>query len=426
MISVLFLLLAADTVEFYADPVVYRSTLEIQDTITYTTRTEDIFYLELNCGIPYHELDYETSDSLIIAKAVIVFLLTNLERPDSIIDTLYRQFTIPSFSQAAQQQLTFLVQFGLHIPAGLYRYAVTITSGDKSGSVANDITINVENYHMSDLLLAESIAYDTASAYLRKGDLRVVPHPSHVFNERYSRVYVYYEIYDIEPDSGNLLIHYIVTDNTGAVVSQIPRYVDKKYKSQAKNFGLSLQDFEAGRYILTVKVSDEDDFIAQKQIAFEIRKTVKKEISYEGLPYYDKIEYFLTPKEYKAYKEYSAEGKKYFLDKFWRQNDYYEVAKRFEDADEKYKQGTKSGHETDRGRIYVKYGRPDEIAVHTLQHEESRPYEHWQYYNGDEFIFVDPHGTSEYLLVWTNVDDELSQPTLYKYLPRSVREQIRY
>jgi hypothetical protein len=52
-----------------------------------------------------------------------------------------------------------------------------------------------------------------------------------------------------------------------------------------------------------------------------------------------------------------------------------------------------------------------------MELQESRPYEHWQYPNGNQYIFVDIRGTNEYVLVWTDALDERSQPTLYRYLP---------
>lgn len=427
MILILLFFATADSINFYVDPVVYRSTLEIRDTIAQTSRVEDIFYVEFNCGIPYNELSFETSDTLIFTKASIAFLLRNLERPDSIVDTLYRQYTIPSFSQAAQQQLLFLTQFGLHVPEGSYAYDITVLSGDKTGRVADKLVIRKEDYRMSDILIAQNIVYDTTDTYLRKGALRVTPHPSHVFNERYSKLYIYYELYDITPDSGRLKVRYIVTDTAGVMVSQITRFIDKQFESQAMNIGFEIKDFETGTYMLTVEVTSEDNtFITQKQSPFEIRRAIRKEVSYENMPYYDQIEYFLSPREYKMFQNLSQEGKKHYLDKFWRENDYFGIVQRFEEADKKYSQGTIVGHKTERGRIYVKYGKPDEITAYTIQYEESRPYEHWQYYNGDEFIFVDIHSTNEYVLVWTNVSDEVSQPTLYKYLPQDIQEAIKY
>ncbi len=422
---ILIFLLSADTIDFDVDPVVYKSKVEIKDTITETTREEDIFYIEFNCGIPYQKLHYEEIDSKNVAKAIIAFKLLNMERPDSLIDTLYRQFTVPSFREAAQQQTFFITQFGLHIPQGKFKYRIDISSGDKVGSVEDEISIKKENYRMSDILIANDIAKDTSEHHLRKGNLRIIPHPSHEFSELYETIYLYYELYDITPDSHHLRLSYTIKDDGGKIIGRIPRYIEKKYKSQAINFALSKKEMKPGRYTIVIDVKDESSqLITQKKTSFEITKPIKKEVSFDGMPYYDKIEYFLSTSEYKFFKNMPEEGKSSYLKRFWAQNDYFAIAERFEYADKNYRQGVKPGYKTDRGRIYVKYGAPDEIERSFIEHEESKPYEHWQYFNGFEFIFVDILGTNEYTLVWTNVRDERSQPTLYKHLPESIRQQI--
>ncbi len=421
MIPLLLLLFSTEPIHFHVDPVVYRSTVEIIDTITQTAKEEEIYYIEFNCGIPYYELFYETIDGSIIAKARLGFQLINMNRPDSLIDTLYRQFTIPSFRYAAQQQLVFIVQFGLHVPEGNFRYKIVITSGDKKGSVEREIVIDKKNYRMSDILIASNIVIDTIGDELRKDNLKVFPHPSHRFNERHANIYLYYEIYDLVPDTNRLKINYIIKDSSKQVIAQIPRQVDKQFESQAINFAISTKNIDQGQHFLNIEVRDEkNQMVAQKESPFKIIRAAQQKISYEGMPYYEEIEYFLTPKEYKDFQRFSEEGKKRFLDRFWSQHDYYEIVERFEYAAEHYRQGSKPGHKTDRGRIYVKYGEPDEVERNIISLEESRPYEYWQYYNGFGFIFVDIRVTTEYTLVWTNATDERSQPSLYKYLPESL------
>jgi len=426
MIVLLFFLTSVDTLNFYVDPVVYRSTITIMDTIEQTTKKEDIFYLEFNCAIPYHELSYETKNNTIRGRATIIFKLTNLNRADSLIDTLYRQFSIPSFATAAKEQISFIIQFGLHLPAGDYRYEIKVISGDKEGKAEKKLSICKKDYRMSDLLLAKEIVKDTIENYLRKGNLRVVPHPSHWFTERYTTLYIYYEIYDIVPDSNRIKVVYTIKDEAGKTLRKIPQYVEKKFTSQALNLGLNIETFKTGRYTLVVEVEDPSAAApSRKQTSFRIIKAVKEEpISYEGLPYYDKIGIFLSPAEYRAFQNMPEQGKKTYLQKFWTKMDYFEIARRFEYAEDHYRQGNKPGYETDRGKIYVKYGPPDEKELSTIAIEESKPYERWYYFNGYQFIFVDVRGTNEFTLVWTNVRDEHSQPTLYKYLPRAIREEI--
>jgi GWxTD domain-containing protein len=144
----------------------------------------------------------------------------------------------------------------------------------------------------------------------------------------------------------------------------------------------------------------------------------------EDLPYYEDIEYFVNSNEYKYFKSLTDEGKAIYLKKFWEKHDYRGIAARFEYADAHYAEGAKTGSRTDRGRVYIKVGPPDEIEKTTIEVEMSRPYERWQYYNGTEFVFVDVRGTNEYILVWTNSAVEKKQPTYYQYLPSALRQEI--
>lgn len=426
MIPLLLCLLSADTIDVFVDPVTYRSTIVLQDTATQTSTTKEILYLEFNCGIPYHELQYEMIDSTLITRATIAFKLCNLNKPDSLIDTLKRQFSVPSFNQAAREQISFIVQFGLHLLDGDYTYTIDITSGDKSGSAHDTLRLYMEDYGMSDLLLARQISVDTVGEYLRKGNLQVVPHTSHAFNDRFTHLFVYYEIYDIEPDTSQLQITYEIVNATDEVHSTTSQIVEKMFKSQAINAGLSIEKLDAGTYTLRVVVTDPLKNASKiKQTSFTVTSADTQPISYTGLPYYDQVRYFLSSRDYKTFLKLPEEGKYIFLDKFWSSHDYFAIADRFVFADDHFQEGLKTGSETERGRIYVMYGDPDEREKSFLEYEESKPYEHWQYFNGDQFIFVDIRGTSEYTLVWSSVLGEQNQPTLYKYLPETLRDQIK-
>ncbi len=418
------LLLFVRSLNFYVDPVVYRTSVIFQDS-SLSTRGE-LFYLEFNCAIPYQELAYEEIDSTITAKSRIHFKLINLQKTDSLIDTLSRQFVIPSFSQAARERLKFIVQFGLYIPEGEYEYSITITSGAASGFVKRAIAVERENYKISDLLLASEITRDTTGDYLTKGNLRIVPLPNHLFEGHKKNLYVYYEVYDIIPDTTELQITYLILNAEGKPIRKISRRLEKKYPTQAVNFGINIESIPDGHYLFQIVVFDSSsNSLTKKEVPFAIKRPAKREIAIEDLPYYQEIEYFVTPREYKYFTSLNEEGKALYLKKFWERHNYAEIAPRFEYADAHYSEGTRPGFKTDRGRIYIKFGIPDEIEKSTVGDEESRPFEHWQYYNGLEFIFVDIRGTGEFTLIWTNAPDEKNQPTLYNYLPSSKRRELK-
>jgi GWxTD domain-containing protein len=412
-------------INFYVDPVVYKKIVAIQDTAARTIEENEIFYAEFNCEIPYSELHYQDTDSGIRTQVIIPFEIVDTENADTLADTLYRSFALSSFSEAARQQVSFLVQFGLHLPEGHYKYRIDMISGDKVGAVESPLDIDRSDYDMSDILCASEIVVDTSGKHLKKGSLKVVPLPSRRFSEQYSKLFIYFEIYDIIPDAGNLEITYEITDTLGQSILDVSQKVSKKYASQAINAGLNIAQIPAGTYDLKVSVHDPaNDRVSQKSIDFKIAKKISTEISYEGLPYYDDIEYFLTPDAFDKFQGLPKGGKAIFLKKFWSQYNYAEISERFAYADENLGEGLKPGSKTDRGRIYIKYGHYDQLSTSVIERRESRPYEIWEYENGVVFIFVDIRRTNEFTLVWTNSATEKSEPTLYEYLPESVKQEL--
>lgn len=137
------------------------------------------------------------------------------------------------------------------------------------------------------------------------------------------------------------------------------------------------------------------------------------------------VEPILSAAEIEAWKKLqNNEEREKFIEDVWRRRDpdpdteeneyreaYYE---RLAYVNEHFSSGT-PGYKTDRGRIYLKYGKPDEIDSHpaggSYQRDPSEgggststyPFERWFYRNipgrsGAEIEFVDPTGTGEYRL----------------------------
>ncbi len=427
MIVILLFLLNTETLNFFVEPDVYRTKINFEDSLNNIIKKEELYYLEFNCSIPYAELSYDTRNDSIISEVLIPIKLIKLNKNDSLVDTLRRSFTIPSFSYAAKNRISFIIQFGLHLPAGKFEYHIKVISRDKIGEKVDTLIIKPESYGISDIMLASNIELDTTSNhYLKKGSLRIIPHPSHIYNNKFNTLYLYYEIYDIIPDTGHLTTTYIIKNSKAKVVRKVNRPVEKKFSSQAVNLGFNIQSLPADTYTIEIMVKDEKTgkkFTRKRE--FTVQWYEFKEISYENMPYYEEVEYFLSPQDYKKFKRLPEKGKKVFLKRFWRQIDYFEIAARFEYADKNFREGNTPGSKTDRGRIYVKYGKPDIREKETMDYHESSPYEFWEYYNGYQFIFVDIQGTNEYTLIWTNVRGERCRPTLYKYLPASKLNLIK-
>jgi len=387
---------------------------------------EGCYYIEFEIEIPYQELTYREVNKKILSDFTIVFKLSTQTRSDSLIDTLYYQYSISSFSEAVKTEPSFIEQFGMFIPAGVSDYSVEVLCAENQGQKTGTIEIQKDDYSlMSDLLIASNISTDTAGTYFNKGGLKVVPRASKVFNDLYANLFAYYELYDLPSDSTPVRAAYELVNTDGKVIRRSTQQLDKIARTISANFGISLLGIKAGDYQFRVEVRDSSaGRSALRSVPVKIIRKVLTEVSFEGLPYYEEIEYFVTPDEYRRFKGFTSEGKATYLKKLWKQLNYPVTAQRFEYADANYQQGGKPGRKTDRGRVYIKYGPADEVQKTPIEIQESRPYEQWAYYNGIQFIFVDIRGTNEYTLIWTNARGEKSQPSLYSYLPKSIREQI--
>ena len=136
------------------------------------------------------------------------------------------------------------------------------------------------------------------------------------------------------------------------------------------------------------------------------------------------VTYIITDEERKAFKKLATDDERErFIEEFWRRRDpdpdtdenefkeeYYE---RIAYANEHFSSGI-PGWKTDRGRIWIMYGKPDELETHPMGGSYDRPsyegggststypFEIWFYRylagvgSGVEIEFVDPTGSGEY------------------------------
>ena len=86
-----------------------------------------------------------------------------------------------------------------------------------------------------------------------------------------------------------------------------------------------------------------------------------------------------------------------------------EYMRRFRYTNSHFSSGQKEGWKSDRGRVLILYGHPDEYERYPSG-VDTKPYEIWYYYNlqgGVYFVFVDRTGFSDYILVHSTYRGEL-------------------
>ncbi len=118
----------------------------------------------------------------------------------------------------------------------------------------------------------------------------------------------------------------------------------------------------------------------------------------------------MEPEAYEALISLPPEEKKEAFEIFWSERDptpstdenelLQEFFRRVEVVDQEFATGATPGWETDRGRIYLVYGRPDERKRFASGRFQEKLHEVWRYYElRRRFVFVDELGDGNFVLV---------------------------
>jgi len=149
----------------------------------------------------------------------------------------------------------------------------------------------------------------------------------------------------------------------------------------------------------------------------------------------------MTSDEQGVYPSLTLDGKRNYLRQFWVKRDPTPASPRNEAQEEFYRLIAEAnrdfgepgaaaipGWRTDRGRIFVRYGRPDEVFNRPLE-GKTNPYVVWKYTRNRplKYVFMDLTNFGNYALIWTNDRREPSRPNWEALLgPEATEEVLRY
>lgn len=343
----------------------------------------------------------------------------------------------------ASYSSTLVGQLGYVIPSGSHRLEITAIdslSPSRRDTLSLNLDIVPEKTLMgvSDLELCANIKQSTNTTDpFFKNSHEVVPNPTLLFGSaNYPVIFHYLEFYNLNVDE-TYTVKTILADTSGKPIQESSR--KRKYGiANAIDVGTtSAVKLPSGKYrfqVVLLNASSEPLLKAEKVFyAYNpqltqavVSNSLMQETSLSGLSAeelereFDQARYLATQKEIKTFSEItSRDGRQEFLGKFWseveagkvgyapiRREEYLLRAKH---ANEQFRAHSRDGWKTDRGRVLVLYGTPDEVDRRPSS-EGGKPHEIWSYYqveNGVVFVFVDRTGFGDYLLVHSTKRGEL-------------------
>ena len=408
--------------------------------------------VEVYYGLYPRLVSYMKIDSL-YRGVVKVRTVIRKQNPDSTV--LDQRLFIPvSISDTTFQNVntTFVTQTSYAVPFG--DYVLEVFAQDSLQPSMHDsvsYTLSLRAYpstpSSSDLEMCSEVSKGThQSKIFEKNSLEAIPNPSLVFGATSHPVSFYYmELYNLATDS-TFTIKERLFDGSNKIV----RELSKNQKYSANNVVdvgmMNVSSFPSGRYRLSVTVfnqggteicsSSKSLFLSNPHIkpqtvsaatlnTNEFAGMTSDELSQE----FRECQYLATPDEIKRFKQMATqESKRDFMAKFWtdvengrdgrRQSDRNIYLQRIGVANQRYHSMGKEGWQTDRGRVYLLYGEPEEVERFPNS-QDSKPYEIWHYYqieSGMEFDFVDRSGFGTYILVNSTKRGENQDSQWQQYL----------
>jgi GWxTD domain-containing protein len=252
-----------------------------------------------------------------------------------------------------------------------------------------------EGLAISDIQLARSLAPDAASEFA-KGNLEVIPQPNRLFGALMPVLSFYYEIYDLGDEQDPAGEPYRVTHqlvvSDGAVVLEenVALHAAPGISRFRRSGTFDLAELEPGSYDLRVSVESPSRGLAagaerrfrviwksEDTAGWDAETSDGRAWTYQGRTseesLIDEMRPILGQRDLQRLEGMGSEERMAWIEAYWEARDpspgtpqnelREEHYQRIRTANARYGALLLKGIETDRGRIYIRYGEPDEIRI---------------------------------------------------------------
>jgi len=365
----------------------------------------------------------------------------------------------PSITDSLSPRPNYIDVQRIPIKSGIYNFEITILDlydSTNTFSYKNIITVKKKSsqFSFSDIELVDYYKKTEELNVLSKNGLDLIPYISSFYPEEKDTIIFYSELYNNANEEDCILQYYIAEQANNVILESSFRSKRITAKNVTPILGLlNIDKLPTGNYNLVLKIKDKTNKeICKKQFFFQrynssvLNKQDTIYLESKGLEGINKITDINIIKDYikslipilnqrelykanNVLKSDDIELLKNFFNTYWQsasknpEQDWRIYKENVALVNRSYTSQIKKGYETDRGRVYLKYGTPSSIV--TRNHEPSSyPYEIWEYFevSGEtnrHFIFCNPDIVGEdYQLLHSDVMGELNNPYWQKDLTK--------
>lgn len=428
-------------IKFYTDIACFK--MLDQKGVTYA---QLYFYSERN------QFSFLAKDSVFTAAFTVRVMFTDVKDEKNVTE---KQWTMSIDDHITvndtAKEVPVIFENSFAVKPGKYKLQIQITDdNNKTHTGAYTEDIEVPDFENSQLNLSQ---IELSTQVLKGGNnddmfvkngYTIFPNPSRFYGSNLPRLTLYAELYNLEYEAGSANNTYgaefILTDEAGNVVKEFPsKTFNKAGQTAIIIHSLNVISVQSGRYYLLIRVTDHTNkktaltkklFVVYREgesiYETQADDSFFKDMDAQGAVRAGNIISIIGKGEdTKIYSQLELDGKKKFLDRFWKERDpspgtktnellmdYY---KRYEDANQKFSTPNREGWKTDMGRVFVIYGPPAQIEKHEFE-SDKKPYQIWYYFQlkgqpGQTlFVFADVTDSGIQQLLHSNAKGEPTDP----------------
>lgn len=365
-------------------------------------------YLEVYISIPNYQLKYVPKGETFIAAYEIKLNLADKNGEFKKEKSWQGIKTIDSLKQA--QNLVSLEIAAFMVPPGEYRAQLSVTDLNSGNSGDADIEVKVNKFvdsqiKISDVQFARSIKKFANQSKFVKNGIEILPNPSRAFGIESPFIYFYSEIYNIpfvRDVKETFHKQYFLIDDHGDTVKTESKEFIPRGNNGIWAGKINILDLISGKYDLVLCLYDKSNKLLATSkgdvwISNPYKVMTYKQFREEDIEEFKaQIYYIVDEKERKFFDQLDKSGKINYINNFWKNIDpdfRTEHLKRFYIAQQRFASSTLPGWKTDRGRVYIMYGPPDDIDRQPAS-LSTRAYEIWYYEHMKgqslvQFVFAD-------------------------------------
>ncbi len=409
-------------------------------------------YVETYLSIVGNSVNYLKLENGLFQGTIEVTMI--FRNDDEIVDFSKYEVLSPEVKDTSNINSSFIDQQRFLLPNGDYNFEIIISDKNETKEpyiTTEPIVVNFpsDSISLSDIQLVKSFSKTDKSNILTKSGFDLVPNVYNFYPSSIHEITFYSEVYNADKlfgkDNPFLVSYFIESFNTGAKINFLQKFKRDKASPVKVVFNkFDISRLPTGDYSLVVEVRDrENELYASKKIFFQrSNPNIEFEVSdISDIIVQNTFASRITNKDtlaecIRSLGPISSQFESSFADNLMNDVDLITMQQFFynfwltrnetnpEEAWKKYAIEVRKvnqafstqihkGYETDRGRVYLRYGPPNQIA--DSHHEPSAyPYEIWHYYvlgtqRNKKFVFATQDlVTNNFILIHSDALGELS------------------